>query len=358
MGMNIGNREFTKKELQRSSANIAQLVSAREVELLTGRGRGMRLYQVRTPAGLALDLMPERCLDIASLSYKGYPVSLLTRNDLTAPALAYPEKGEFDRYFSGGMLMTCGLKNAGPDYRDKEGHFHHLHGRINTLPCRQSWMRGGFEGDDYVLRLGGVTEDSLMESYQLQLTREVVIHGGKAEIELTDTVENLDYHETDYLLLYHFNFGFPFVEEGLRLKFPRLVKEPVPRTEAAADGLWEWDTVTGPVDDEEENVFFLHPEEGADELCVCLENKRLGIGARLTYERKYLPVLVYWKCMRSGEYALGVEPSNNYIGSMPGERERGMARRIAPGETHAIHIRLAFYELDAEGGRCYTLKER
>ena len=92
-----------------------------------------------------------------------------------------------------------------------------------------------------------------------------------------------------------------------------------------------------------EQVFFHEPPAGDG--WVCLENPELGFGARVSWSQDTLPVLAQWKCMRSGEYVLGIEPSNGYIKGRAGERENGTIGRIGPFETREMEIRLAFYDL-------------
>jgi hypothetical protein len=191
-----------------------------------------------------------------------------------------------------------------------------------------------------------VLRDTTLEGHNLTLTRAVRTSLSRPEIEIFDAVENVDCRPTDYLLLYHFNFGFPFLSEHLRLNFPPAREEVQPRTEAARRHLSEWREITEPVDGEEENVFFHFPQPAPDGMAsVALENPLLGVSVRLTYETRHLPYLIQWKCVRSGEYALGIEPGNNLISSMPSERAAGRVGLLEPFEKHEIHLKLAFYDL-------------
>lgn len=339
-------KSYTKAQLYRRSVNIAQLAAMDEVELKGGRANGMQVYRVRSGSGLAFDLLPGKCMDIGALSYKGVNMSLLTRNGVCSPENMPPAAGEFERYFGGGMLWTCGLKNCGPNYQDEGGQFQHYHGRIGTQPAEQAWKNCFFDGDEYVLSAGGVLRDTTIEGYNLELTRKMRTTLSKAEITISDTIENVDINDTDYLLLYHFNFGFPFVDEGLRLVFPEALAPVQTGNAASQDDVSEWGAFSAPVDNISENLFFhtLAPDS-SQSITVRLENPKLGIGAAITFDAEYLPYLVEWKCMRSGEYALGIEPSNNFIGGMPTERKAGRSRKIAAGEKHAITVKLGFYTL-------------
>lgn len=344
--VNLFGEEYTKSQLYKNAVNIGQLASIDEIELKDGRANGMKVFRVRLTNGLAFDLLPSKCMDIAALSYKGTNISLLTRNGVCSPENMFPVNGEFERYFGGGMLWTCGLKNCGPNYYDDASRFHHYHGRIGTLPTEQSWKKSAFDGDEYVLSAGSVVKDTTIEGYNLELVREVKTSLSKPEITINDSIENLDYNDTDYLLLYHFNFGFPFIDESLIKLFPESVPSVIPGNEASAKTLSEWNTLCPPIDNGAENLFFhtLKPETDKT-VTVRFENPKIGIGAYISYETEYLPYLVEWKCMRAGEYALGIEPANNLIGGMQAEREAGRSRVIAPGEKHTIKIMLGFYTL-------------
>ena len=338
--------DYSKSQLYKRSVNINQLASLDEVVLNEGRSKGMKVYQARLTNGLAFELLPGKCLDIGALSYQGVNISLLTRNGICAPENIFPADGEFERYFGGGMLWTGGLKNCGPNYRGEASRFHHYHGRIGTLPTEQSWKRSYFDGDKYILSAGAVTRDTVLEGYNLELVREVQTTLSKPEITIVDSIENLDCNNTDYLLLYHFNFGFPFIDENLEMIFPE-ADEPVKIGNAASEKRFsEWDKLSPPIDNEAENLFFHTLKPDADHTAtVELQNPKLGIGIYIRYETEYLPYLVEWKCMRTGEYALGIEPSNNMIGGMRAERKEGRSRKITAGEKHIVKVVLGFFTI-------------
>ena len=67
---------------------------------------------------------------------------------------------------------------------------------------------------------------------------------------------------------------------------------------------------------------FFHIAE-AEYPTVKLDNKQLGISAEISYNAKQLPILAEWRCMRSGDYALGIEPSTSYINGRAEELKNG-----------------------------------
>ena len=67
----------------------------------------------------------------------------------------------------------------------------------------------------------------------------------------------------------------------------------------------------------------------------------------LTYGEK-LPLLCEWKCMRAGEYALGLEPTTCGVVSRAETREKGMLKTIEPGESRTFDVTI---ELTDDAGR-------
>ena len=99
--------------------------------------------------------------------------------------------------------------------------------------------------------------------------------------------------------------------------------------------------ISEPVDDFFEHVFFRDMQADPDGfVTVRAENPTLGIAAEICYEQKNLPCFVQWKSMRSGDYALGLEPSNTILRGRAAEHEAG-ALPTLPGFGRA-EFRLKF----------------
>ena len=106
-------------------------------------------------------------------------------------------------------------------------------------------------------------------------------------------------------MLYHINFGYPFLDESLKIKMD--AQKRVGRTEYAREGINEQFDITAPVDCGDEQCFYNYIENGKVEL----KNSDLNISATIVYDTKVLPVCVEWKSMVSGDYALGIEPATS-----------------------------------------------
>jgi hypothetical protein len=116
-------------------------------------------------------------------------------------------------------------------------------------------------------------------------------------------LENLDFRDTEYVLLYHINYGYPFLDECLKLNIPAINSDPL--TQIAKKRKDEMFRITSPVDGGDEEVYYHTLSEGK----VRLENPNKNVTVEMVYDVKDFPVTLQWKSMISGDYALGIEPA-------------------------------------------------
>ena len=76
-----------------------------------------------------------------------------------------------------------------------------------------------------------------------------------------------------------------------------------------------------------------------------VRNSSLGITAELGWSRDTLPLLAEWKSMASGDYVLGLEPSNCYVMGRSAERANGTLKVIGPFEKINMSMKLEFKDL-------------
>ncbi len=335
-----------RTEALKYAGNMAQLAGITEKTFSKGKAKGVASYEVKTGSGLEFCLLPDKCLDIFDLRYKGFNVSFLAKNGLVSAAYGYPLENEFDVYWSAGMLCTCGLMNIGTDCKEKTGRYHPLHGRIGMVPAEQSAARAYWEGDSYILEASAQMRESMMGQENLGLHRRISSAFESKDLVIEDTIVNNEATEARYMMLYHFNFGFPFLGEGTRLVFPKEKSRIEARTESARPGLASWDALSEPLDGSPEEVFFHHPESGEDGLVtIKLENAKLGFGVALSYDGSALPVLTQWKSMRSGEYVMGIEPGTSTLRGRALEEGRGNLRTLGPFASQSQKLKLSLYDL-------------
>ena len=294
--------------------NPAQLVTLRRVTVSEGRARGTGIIEVRTAGGLELDILPDAGLDIGQCRYRGINMSWMSKNGYDSTAAINPYETEFVNTFPGGLLYTCGLRSAGPANRDN-GEWHPLHGRYHSLQAEH--VCAETLEDEIVIR--GTMRETQLFGHCLTVRRTIRIPAFGASVTIEDTVSNESPRDAEIMQVYPCNIGYPLLSEKARLVLPE-ARETVPRTEFARTGLGRECGFDEPVDGEEERVFF---QKMQSEYWARLENPDLNVSMTISWSGDTLPILSQWRSMASGDYVLGLEPTNSYINGRHDERENG-----------------------------------
>ena len=306
-----------------------QLVCQREATLYAADGSPLRCQLLELPNRLAATVCWDRCMDLPRLSYQGVPVGYHGKAPEGAAGNAFAQR------FAGGLLYTCGLLNVGPGDAEQP-----THGRIHlqSAACR-SVAR---EGDALVLR-GQMREGSLFGE-NLLLRRTLTFMLSSAEVRIQDEIVNQSPYPQPWMLLYHINLGYPFLSEHLRLLLPPGTQS-VPANAEAAAHMDTLATCAPPrADFAEQDYHHRLPAEGG--ICALrAENPALGMGFGLRWQADALPMLVQWRCLRSGDYVLGLEPANNHVNGRHQAAAEGNLPVLAPFETACTDLTLSFYPL-------------
>ena len=313
--------------------NPAQLVTLRRVTVSEGRARGTGIIEVRTAGGLELDILPDAGLDIGQCRYRGINMSWMSKNGYDSPAAISPYETEFVNTFPGGLLYTCGLRSAGPANRDN-GEWHPLHGRYHSLQAEH--VCAETLEDEIVIR--GTMRETQLFGHCLTVRRTIRIPAFGASVTIEDTVSNESPRDEEIMQIYHCNFGYPLLSEKARLVLPE-ARETVPRTEFARTGLGRECGFDEPVDGEEERVFF---QKMQSEYWARLENPDLNVSMTISWSGDTLPILSQWRSMASGDYVLGLEPTNSYINGRHDERENGTLPVLKAWESVKNTVKIEF----------------
>ncbi len=313
--------------------NPAQLVTVRRVTVAEGRAKGTELIEVKTAAGLELEILPDAGLDIGQCRFLGINMSWMSKNGYDSPAAVMPYENEFLNTFPGGLLYTSGLRSAGPANRDGE-EWHPLHGRYHSLQAEH--VCAEILGEEILVR--GTVRETALFGQVLELQRSIRIPVFGSSVTVEDVVTNMTPADEEYMQLYHCNFGYPLLSEKAVLTLPE-ERETIPRTEFARTGLDKTLTFEEPVPGEEERVFF---QKMKSDFRVELANPELGVNMKMTWSGDTLPILSEWRSMASGDYVLGLEPSNSYIMGRSSERENGTLRVLRAFESVRNTVTIAF----------------
>ena len=77
-----------------------------------------------------------------------------------------------------------------------------------------------------------------------------------------------------------------------------------------------------------------------------LENTELGISMTISWSGDTLPILSQWRSMASGDYVLGLEPTNCYIMGRHDERINGTLPVLKAFESITNTLNITFTEDD------------
>ena len=188
---------------ERKLGNISQIRFAKEIAI-----DGKRCILAQNGA-LEILFNADNALDITWVKYKGVNLSFLSKNGLNDGAR------DFLGNFEGGFLYTCGMDNVSGCVSGKL-----VHGSLHYKKCDHFYSY--VEGEDLVV-CGEVFENALFGK-NLRLTRRYVVSENGLTID--DTVENLAFSDTEYVLLYHVNYGYPFLDECLQMDVPAIHTDP------------------------------------------------------------------------------------------------------------------------------------
>jgi hypothetical protein len=341
--MRIRGRTITKPELLARMGRLEQVGGLRRVRCSEGPEDGTEVIEVRTGAGLEFDVHPHRGMDIVRCELFGASLAWLSPAGAPHPAY-YDESGMgWLRTAAGGLLMTCGLSNAGPPCVD-EGESHGIHGRAHHTAAREVSARGTWNADDHELHLHGEVRETRLFGENLVLRRAVHARLGENRIHLVDEITNEGFEPAPLMLLYHFNFGYPLLDEHTEIQFPSRRVEPRDAT-TPLDG---YDRYEPPQRGYVERVYYHHKfKTKADKATgrpwaeATLRQPRFPVGpsntlpvlVRLRWTADTLPSLVEWKMPRSGVYALGIEPANCDVAGRAANRKAGKLQYLGPNET-------------------------
>lgn len=309
----------------------SQLYGVEEHRLVGGKGDGMRLLLVRNGSGLEFTVSLDRAADISRLSYKGVNYGFFAPCGYVAPTYYDGQGAGFLKSFTAGFLTTCGLRSVGSPCED-EGESLPLHGTVSHIPAEQvnHWS------DEKNIYVRAMIRDAALFAHGLLLERTYTVPLLDNELTVADRVTNIGTTDTPLQMLYHFNMGYPLLDEHAILK-TTATEPPTPRNAHAAEGLADACRMEAPQRGYEEMCFY-HKMEGRAEVSVF--NPHVNRGLVMSYDTASLPYFTEWKMMGERDYVLGIEPGNTLPDGRDVMRARGEMEilRVGESKTHEIHF--------------------
>jgi hypothetical protein len=327
---------FNKRQMLKYVGDFSQLFGIKEYSLTGGKAKGVKAFDVRTGSGLEFTVLADRCLDIAGLSFKGINCSYITKTGIAAPEY-YNENGiGFLRSYFAGFLTTCGLRNVGSPC-EENGESFPLHGRISNTPGEEVSATTQWIDDVPVLTISGKMQEARLFGENIVLERKIICKYGENKIILQNRVENLGFRREVLMLLFHFNMGYPLLDEDAILVTP--TGKLTPRDEEAIKGENEYNQSQPPTPDYAEQVFYheLKSDQNGN-TSVALINKKLELGVFIEFNKHQLFNFTQWKQMGEGDYVMGMEPCNCYVGGRVDPRNNGILEYLEPGEIRNFDL--------------------
>ena len=302
-----------------------------------GPSRGTRRIRMVNGGGLDIEVLPDRAMDLGHVSYRGIPLAWISAVGMQSPH-SYNDQGtEWLRSFGGGLLATCGLDTFGPP-SEHAGVRYPMHGRVGAIAAHVSETRM----TETELRVSGEVRQAKVFSENLVLNRLLTSPIGGKTLVIEDTVTNESAHPTPHMVLYHFNLGWPLLDESASLHIPSI--KTTPRDEDAAAGLHSWQTIDAPQRGSREQVFAHEFQDGP--VSAGIENTALGIRVDIGFSSRQLPALYQWKMADHGHYVMGLEPANiSQVDGFAQASERAQLPILEPGESAKYSLSLTVSEV-------------
>lgn len=322
-----------RQELYRHVGSMQQMAYARNCTIEEGRANGLRAVLVKN-ADMQFLVMADKSMDIASLEYKGMNLNFTSKPGLNGRNPFDTHGEEALRSIMGGLFFTCGLENiCAPCTTD--GKDYPMHGRMRTTPAEHVCADAFWQDGEYLLKVSGEMREAELFGENMVLRRTITSAFDSGKISICDRVENQSPRTETMMLLYHCNFGYPFLQSGVRLLIP--TKKATPRESWSGEHMDRWNVMDEPSDGEQEYVY-IH-ELAADEdgnTFAAIVNDELGIGVKISFNRKQLPYFMEWKSVASGDYVIGLEPSNSSVYGRKYHEEQNTLHTLAPYGSETV----------------------
>jgi hypothetical protein len=345
--------EIARSELLRRVGNLAQLGGIELYSHEQGYARGSRFLDVRTGSGLRFSVNVDRGMDPGYAEFNGASLAWLPPKIFPAPSFWENDDHAWVRFILGGLCNTAGLVTIGNPQTVDVSHFkfhsrpedrYGTHDRVAILPASHFNYGERWEDERCFLWAEGTVRQEITYGENLLLRRRYEAELGASSFKLRDVVRNDGFYPTPHQLLYHFNIGYPVVDEGAELLASISDEVGGSIFDEETGSADRYRTFTGP-----EAGFFAEGYEipmaaGTDGwVSAAIVNRGFtgidgGLGVSLRYNPATLPTYLEWRMMGEGLYAVGMEPSTNGFQTIPELVEAGYPIMLEPGEERVYEL--------------------
>jgi hypothetical protein len=289
-------------------ADARQFASVRRIILAEGPEAGIETLAFSTGGGLDFWVTVGRMMDVGTLSWRGVQIAWQSPAGLRRPEPGADPERRFNTAF-GGFLNTCGFEHIRQPADGRP-----LHGSAPFTPARLIAYGEDWDAAVPILFCEGEAVCWASGGFGHRFRRRIEAPIGGQSLAIRDRVTVIGTEPAPIMALYHFNLGYPMIEEstialdGRPLAGPLSVseKEPVPAS--------------------------LYSAAGAQASCS-VHGKAATVAFR--WDTAGLPWLQLWRDLRPGRAVASIEPCTI------GRREDGRNAPVpllVPGTGHAFAI--------------------
>jgi hypothetical protein len=326
-------------------SHASQLGGIETSVLDNGLGRGSRIAWINTGTGLRYKILLDRGMDIADAFFNQYGLAWISHTGVTPPQPFIYHGIDWLKTFTGGLLTTCGLTHVGGPETDEFGE-RGLHGEIGNTPAEIiSIIQPDIASGNLEMSITGSMLQTKVFGPTVELRRTISGKIGEPVIRIHDEVINRGNTSAPHMLLYHFNLGWPLVDEG-------------------ADIVWrgKWETrhkhLEYKIFNDQHNfrkcppplkihngtgeeVAFIDIEADESGISTCgLHNEEIGIALAFRFKKEQLPWLINWQHWGEGEYVTGIEPATHPPIGQSAARQQNTLIFIEPGEKKVYDVEI------------------
>lgn len=352
--MRIFGTEVSRNELLRHIGSIHQVGGVQLLSFEEGQGRGGRFLDFRTGSGFHFTVMVDRGMDPSFCEFNGASMAWIPPRLFPAPWYYEGTDVNWVRVVLGGLCNTCGLVHIGNPQDIDTSYYgwtarptdrYGVHDRIAIIPASRFSYGERWEGDRCILWAEGTVREEIVYGENLVLTRRYEAELGGTSFRIHDVVTNEGFYPSPHQLLYHFNIGYPVVDDGAELIAP--VSGPVPGSmfeEGAEAQTEKYRVFVDPTANFRAEGYDIPMAAGGDGMVgVAVVNRGFkgldgGMGAFLRYSQQALPAYIEWRMMGEGLYAVGMEPATNPFSTVPDLAASGFPVMLQPGESRTYDL--------------------
>ena len=222
-----------------------------------------------------------------------------------------------------------------------------MHGRISNIPAQiESIVQPNPAAGKLDMSITAIIKESRVFGPNLELRRTITSRLGEAVITINDVVTNCGNTKVPHMILYHCNFGWPLVDEGVDIIWKgKCQSRGMEMDDKIFNAKHNYIKCQKPLDSHRgsgEACGFIDVAAGNNGVCtVGLRNRKLKMALVMKYKKKQLPCLANWQHWGAGEYVCALEPGTNPpIGQNKARKEKKLVE-LAPGKSRSYELELS-----------------